>query len=315
MDKTQHFIASEALRLDAAVARQTGRSRGQAQAAVRDGAVYVDGQRCRIPAHVLQPGQEVRVEPPAPASRRHIDGGRLRVVYRDAQLLVVDKPAGLPTQPPPRGGDALSLRVRGLLAQDHPQPFVGEVHRLDRDASGLVVYGLDRATTADLAAQFRDHRAGRSYLAVVRCWTPPTAQAIDEPIGADSGDRGGIERGVPRQMVRADGAPAQTMVKPLAWDAAAHLALLDVAIATGRTHQIRVHLAWAIGPIRGDGWYGDPDGPLPSAAGGRIALHAQSLRLRHPGDGKVRQWHAEPPPDFWPSGSSLQPPRSPATEG
>lgn len=289
---TLEIAVTTAARLDVVVATHAGRSRGQAQAAIADGAVYVDGKRMLVPGTLVQPGQLVRVEPPAPAERRQIDGGGLQIVYRDARILVVAKPAGLPTQPPPRGGDALSLRVKKLLG---PGAYLGEVHRLDRDASGLVVYGLDRDSTADLARQFRDHQAGRRYLALVRTVSDVAAQRIDEPLS---------ELGPGRMTTSATGAPACSEVTPLTVDRARQQALLEVVLRTGRSHQIRVHLAWAIGPIVGDGQYGDPEGPYPrDGATRRIALHGAWLGLYHPETGKRNSWICPPPEDFWPDGT------------
>lgn len=291
-DRTWEVAVTATARLDVVVAAHAGRSRGQAQAAITDGAVYVDGKRVLVPGAQVQPGQVVRVEPAAPAERRQIDGGGLQVLYRDARILVVAKPAGLPTQPPPRGGDALSLRVKKLLG---PGAYLGEVHRLDRDASGLVVYGLDRDATADLARQFRDHQAGRRYLALVRAVGNVPAQRIDEPL---------TEVGPGRMTTAATGAPACSEVTPLAMDSVRQQALVEVGLRTGRSHQIRVHLAWAIGPIVGDGQYGDPDGPYPH--GGttrRLALHGAWLGLYHPETGKRISWVCPPPDDFWPDGA------------
>lgn len=291
-DKALEVAVTTPARLDVVVATHAGRSRGQAQAAIADGAVYVDGKRMLVPGALVQAGQVVRVEPPAPAERRQIGGGGLEILYRDARILVVAKPAGLPTQPPPRGGDALSLRVKKLLG---PGAYLGEVHRLDRDASGLVVYGLDRDSTADLARQFRDHQAGRRYLALVRAVGEVQAQRIDEPLS---------EVGPGRMTTSATGAPACSEVTPLTVDRERQQALLEVALRTGRSHQIRVHLAWAIGPIVGDGQYGDPDGPYPrGGATRRIALHGAWLGLYHPETGKRNSWVCPPPEDFWPDGT------------
>lgn len=284
MELAQQFAALEGERLDVAVVRSTGRSRGQAQFAVKDGAVYVDGKRCREPGARLTGGQTVRVEPAAPASRKQIDGGRVATVFRDERIWVVDKPAGLPTQPPPRGGDALSLRCKAELG---PKAYLGEVHRLDRDASGLLVYALDKAAAGELADQFRSHSAQRRYLAIARTARQPQEQWIDEPI---------LELEPGRMITHATGIPARTHVVPVAWDEARGLALLDVSLQTGRTHQIRVHVALTIGPLLGDGIYGDPDGPHR----GRVALHAARLTLVPPGDLAPRAFVCPPPSDFWP---------------
>ncbi len=293
------------------VTQQGSVDQTQAAAAIDDGAVYVDGRRCRDRTAQLRIGQQIVVQPPAPAARREIGGGRLAIVYRDKRLVVVDKPAGLPTQPPPRGGDALSLRVAKLPSA---KAYLGEVHRLDRDASGLVVYALDKACATHLAAQFRDHSAHRRYLAVVRSLVRPEDQIIDEPI-AQLG---------PGQMVTAAyGVPATTQVRTLGFDATTGLALVDLQLRTGRSHQIRVHLAWAVGPICGDRQYGDRQygdrqygkeragevragdagqqeaRTMSEGIGPRIALHGGFLALQHPELGPM-QWTAAPPPGFWP---------------
>jgi 23S rRNA pseudouridine1911/1915/1917 synthase len=290
---TLEIAVTEVARLDVVVASHAGRSRGQAQAAIADGAVYVDGKRVREAGLKVQPGQQVRVEPPAPSQRRQIDGGGLQIVHRDARILVVAKPAGLPTQPPPRGGDALSLRVQKLLG---PQAYLGEVHRLDRDASGLVVYALDRQAAGELSRQFRDHHAGRRYLALVRSSRAVPAMRIDEPLA---------EVGPGRMTTAATGVPACSEVQPLGFRADQQRALLEVALRTGRSHQIRVHLAWGVGPIVGDGQYGDPEGPYPQdGATRRIALHGAWLGLYHPETGKRVSWVCPPPEDFWPDGAA-----------
>lgn len=282
------FVAEVQARLDAAVARELHWPRSQAQRAIEDGAVYVNGKRVRVAATRLEPGQTVRVEPAAP-DRTGIDDGQVRVVHRDRWLLVVAKPAGLPTQPPPRGGDALSLRVGKLLG---PEAKLGELHRLDRDVTGLVAYGLEAAATTALARQFRDHRARRRYLAIVRTAIPVPAQVVAEPIA---------ERSPGRMTLDPTGMPARTAIVPLAFDPQRRLALVLAALETGRTHQVRIHLAHAVGPIVGDAVYGDPTAPR---EGGRLALHGAVLELEHPGDGKPRRWILPPDEGFWPEDSA-----------
>lgn len=271
---------------------QTREANWQASAiwqAVTDGAVYVDGKRVRDPLLALRLGQRVAVMLAADPARQRIDEGLLRVVHRDARMLVVAKPAGLPTQPPPRGGDALSLRVQDLLG---PQAYLGEIHRLDRDASGLVVFALDRVAAAGLAAQFRSHNAGRRYLAVVRTQVPVADQTIDEPI---------VEVTQGHMATGANGVPAITRVRSLGHDAQRGLALLDLQLYTGRSHQIRAHLAWAVGPIVGDRKYGDThDLAADNGAPARIALHGGYLAVHDP-DGRRVKWTYAPPADFWPT--------------
>lgn len=289
-EQGDRFVIDEALagvRLDIAVARSLTWTRNQARRAIADGAVYLDGSRCRVAAQAMAVGQELRVMPAAP-DRTQVGGGGLDIVCQDTWLLVLDKPAGLPTQPPPRGGDALSLRAATHLGMPP-----GEVHRLDRDVSGLVIYGCQREATRDLAGQFRERTAGRRYLALVRTALPVPDQAIEEPI---------CEVSPGRMAVGPTGMPARTEVKQLAFDPEARLALLLVTLRTGRTHQIRVHLAHAVGALAGDAMYGDPfahDTPGFATGAGRVGLHAAILQCYHPGTGTPVRWVREPGPDFW----------------
>lgn len=292
-EQWRHVVAEEedGVRLDRLVVGLTGWTRGQVRRAVAAGAVWVDGRRCRLHGRAVATGEALHVLTPN-EGREAIGEGGLDLVYEDAALLVVAKPAGLPTQPPPRGGDALSLRVRRHLEQQEAvqrgrggKVRLGEVHRLDRDASGLVVYGKRADATARLARAFRHRTASRLYLALVRTAIEVRPGPIEAPIARD---RPG------RMRPHVTGSPARTDVTPLAFDARAQLALVGLKLHSGRTHQARVHLAWAVGAIAGDNLYGDP-----YPASGRIALHAAELHLPHPEGGARVGWSREPPPDFW----------------
>ena len=267
-------------RLDQSLAALAGITRNQARRAIEDGAVYLAGARCLLPACRTVLGQPLRLLPRNP-DRREIDAGLVRVVHRDDHIVVVAKPAGLPTQPPPRGGDALSLRLRKIL---EPKAYLGELHRLDRDVSGLVMYGLRPDATANLAEQLRRHSATRRYLALVQTAQPVPQQAIAEPIREVSPGR---------MALHPAGMPALTHVRPLDFAPAARVALVLVGLATGRSHQIRLHLAWAAGALLGDRLYGATT-DLP-----RIGLHAALLTLRHPGNQQTATFELPPPDDFW----------------
>jgi 23S rRNA pseudouridine1911/1915/1917 synthase len=278
-------------RLDVVVAAATAWTRNHTQQVVETGAVYVDRLRQREPGSRVRAGQEIRVLPPAP-DRTEIGGGGIAVVYQSERVLIVNKPAGLPTQPPPRGGDALNLRVQKWYADRVAEGHAlagrpGDVHRLDRDVSGLVAFGLDRDTTRDLAGQFRDHSARRRYLALVRTAVPVPPQTIREPL---------LEVRPGFMTLSPVGIPAVTHLIPLAFDEAARLALVLVELETGRTHQVRVHLAWSVGAIAGDLQYGDVPGPFPPE---RVALHAATLQLHDPATGQLQRAVLTPPLDFW----------------
>ncbi len=286
-------------RLDKVVVGVTAWSRNQVKRAVAAGAIRIDGQVCRQQGRSMRSGEVMDIHTPNP-DRDHIDQGQLRILFEDDLFLIIDKPAGLPTQPPPRGGDALSRRVGKHLSENPAnkraadgKPYVGLVHRLDRDASGLIVVGKRKDSTAALSWQLRRRRLRRHYVALVRTAWPPTAGWIEEPIAE-------ADKGLMR--CHPTGKPARTQVVPMGFDPQARLALVGLTLDTGRTHQVRVHLAWAVGAIAGDSRYGDP---YPGAS--RVALHGVALQLSHPNGDAPMRWQSTPQTDFWQpaAGSSL----------
>ena len=200
----------------------------------------------------------------------------LRVVYEDEHLLVVDKPAGLVTHPAP--GHPTGTLVNALLAHtpeleegDHPQR-PGIVHRLDKDTSGLLVIAKDAQTHAALADQMRERAMVKRYLALVEGRMDPPTGVIEAPIGRD-----------PRNRLRMalvsearGGRDARTRFHTLRY--VPGRSLLEVQLETGRTHQIRVHLAALHHPVVGDLTYGRPQSPMPP----RQFLHAAHLEFLHP---------------------------------
>lgn len=275
--------APEASRLDLAVARATGWTRRQSQRAIEAGQVYVAGRRCREPGSRVEPGDVLRVHAEGP-DRSRLGGGGVNVVHECADWLVLDKPAGLPCQPEPGGGDALSLRAGKYLGQ-----VVADVHRLDREVSGLVLWGKHAEATATAAAQFRDHKAQRRYLAVIRGRYLPLSETISAAIGED--DAG-------RPALLPTGRPARTHTQLLHADHALGLGLVALALETGRSHQLRLHLAHSQGAVVGDVRHGDLPGSSWTQPP-RIALHAALLRWRGV-DGRWLHAAAAPPEEFWP---------------
>ena len=304
-------------RLDRVLAAKLGSgpaalSRSRLKALIEAGDVTIDGRTIRDPSHRVNSGQVVAVhlpqpEPAAPQAE-HIP---LTVVYEDDQLIVIDKPKRLVVHPAaghPSGtlvnaliahcGDSLS----GIGGVRRP----GIVHRLDKDTSGLMVVAkTDRAHRA-LAAQFADKsdgRAHRAYLALVWGAPPRPKGVIDAPVGRHAQAR-------ERQAIRRDGRHAVTHWqvleryggdKPVA-------ALLECRLETGRTHQIRVHLAHAGHPIIGDETYatGFKTKAARLSAGarqaletlGRQALHAYLLGFEHPTSGESLEFQSELPGDI-----------------
>ncbi|MEY3011501.1 MAG: hypothetical protein RIT45_236 [Pseudomonadota bacterium] len=265
-------------RLDRFLAHASGHSRGAVRRAIEAGAVWVDGDRERVQARALAAGAEVALHeqalttsapPPEP-----------RIVHEDDDLLVLDKPAGLPTSPPPEGGASALGWVHdtlGLRGRDR----VGEVHRLDRDASGLLVFGKHREAVGALGRALQRRQINRGYLAWIHARQRPAAERIDAPLRPRKG--GGVE-------LHPAGSPAATRALPVAFSTDARIALLALSLESGRLHQIRAHLAWAAGPIVGDARYGAPE---PEALG-RVALHAARLALRHPKTGQGLAFVAPP---------------------
>ena len=247
-------------------------SRAAAERLVREGGVLVDGAP-RAKSAKLEGGEELEFEPPQPVrGMLEPEAMALSVPYEDEHLLVVDKPAGLVVHPAP--GHAQGTLVHGLLAYDvdggEEPERPGIVHRLDRDTSGLMVVARSAEAHRRLEQLVRDREVTREYLALVVGRPRSRRGTIDAPIGRDRNDalRRSLDTDTPREAV------THFEVEELL---PGH-ALLRVRLETGRTHQIRVHLA-AVGlPIAGDPLYGRP-GELGLV---RQFLHATRLSFRHP---------------------------------
>lgn len=276
-------------RLAAALARALPVPAAEAEALVRRGAVYVGGKRARDGGVRLVAGQTVMVvleeggvdtlaRPAAPAPR-------LAVLLEDADVLAVDKPAGLTAQPTAgRVGDSLLD-----LATQHLGAPAGLVHRLDRETSGVTVFGKHDAATRALSAAFRDGTAKKRYLAACGPGLPPQGR-IDLPLSGDP-----TRPGRWRATRQANGVAALTLFRTLfASDACC---LVELLPQTGRTHQLRAHLTALGAPILGDARYGGAR----TAAGleaPRCLLHAQALALPHPRTGAPLLLEAPVPDDL-----------------
>lgn len=291
MPRQEIIVPAEFLgqRLDRSLAEIAAISRGAARRLVEAGAVSVDGERVRIQATILHGGELLRwSEPVIAAAPEPLD-----LVHEDAALWVVCKPAGLDTVPPAQGGPSLLDLVRERQ-RSQGMPALAESHRLDRETSGLLVFGRDAAAVSWLGRALQRRQIGRGYIAMIRALRPPEPMRIEAPLRAAA--RGGIE-------IHPTGSPAATRVVPLAYDDRAGIALVGVSLETGRSHQARVHLAWALGPIVGDVRYGDTQAHHDLGAAGtvdnRIALHSARVGLRHPMDGTPRSWTRAPDAGFF----------------
>jgi RluA family pseudouridine synthase len=228
----------------------------RARSMIERGAVYVDGRRERDPARPVATGQRLTVHDAPTASE--LDW---QVVHVDAHALIVSKPAGLPVTTTRGGGRALDLEVAARHAGATP------VHRIDVDTSGLVLFAPDDTARARLHAALTAGQVHRTYAALVHGVVAAGEQVVELPIGQDRTD--------PRRQVvhGADARPARTRVALL--EQADGRAWVRCELDTGRTHQIRVHLAHLGHPVLGDDRYGSGE---VAGAWPRLALHAHALR-------------------------------------
>jgi 23S rRNA pseudouridine1911/1915/1917 synthase len=264
------------IRLDKLVAERFTLSRRAAQDAVRNGRIDVDGLRCDEPGREVEPSADVAFFPNRPKARKV--AGRLRILHEDRYVVVVDKPAGLLTLPTPRQErDTLLDRVSRYLALRHGgRPYAGVVHRLDRDTSGALAFAKSPDAVRAFQDLFKTHDIERQYLAVVEGVLPREAGTIDLALVTDRGD---LRRGVARRP--GEGRRAVTHYRvverfgPVA-------TLVACWLETGRTHQIRIHLAELGHPVVGDLVYRPKEQPRCKATFHRQALHAQTLGFVHP---------------------------------
>jgi 23S rRNA pseudouridine1911/1915/1917 synthase len=282
-------------RLDKFVAaRVSDLSRTAVQRLIDDGFVTVNGVVTGA-AHKVGQGDQivVRVPPPAPATIEAEDIP-LSIVYEDADLIVIDKPAGLVVHP--AAGHARGTLVNAILAHAPDLKGVGGemrpgiVHRLDKDTSGLIVVAKHDTAHRDLQRQFKSRLIQKVYLALVEGRLAPREGIVDAPIARDRAHR-------KRMAVSADGRPSRTRYKVISnWRLGeAAYTLVEVYPETGRTHQIRVHFAWLGHPLVGDTLYGRRKPSLPI---GRQFLHAARLTLRLPSTGKERTFESPLPDDL-----------------
>lgn len=273
-------------------------SRSRLQQWIRSGEVRVDGQPRKAKDRVLG-GEQVAIRATLEEDTRVLPQAiDLDLVYADEDLLVIDKPAGLVVHP--AAGNPDGTLQNALLHYDPALatvPRAGIVHRLDKDTSGLLVVARNLTAHQDLVAQLQARTVSREYLAVV--WGLLVAGGtVDAPIGRHSADR-------KRMAVTSFGKPAITHYRIEA-RFRAH-SLLRVNLETGRTHQIRVHMAHLRHPLLGDPVYGGrsrvPAGSSTAARAAiqgfkRQALHATRLSLRHPASGANMEWHSPLPVDM-----------------
>ncbi len=289
------------MRVDRFLARRfPDRSRTFMVAAIRRGEVRTpDGRVLRASSilrhagvlHVYIPGIAPTTPPPP----------HPEILHEDERVVAILKPPGLAAHP---GGTNWSWGVIGLAKAQWPEHHMDLVHRLDRDTSGVLLLTKDQGANGFLKAELREGRTAKHYLAIAKGVADFTHRSVEAPIGRAGGEIR-MEMGIVP-----DGLPARTDVEVLGHHRSANLTLVRCRIHTGRTHQIRVHMASLGLPLLGDRLYGVPartflswldDGPteanLKSSGAGRHALHAERMEIAHP-DGGTLQVEAPMPQDM-----------------
>ena len=276
-------------RLDKVVVTMAGEfSRNHLQSLIEGGHVHVDGVASTTASRKLRAGQVVAVDlvPTAESRAFRPEAIAIDIVFEDEHLLVVNKPAGLVVHP--AAGNWSGTLLNALLAHHRDAaslPRAGIVHRLDKDTSGLMVVGKTLPALTALARAIAARAVHRQYLAIVHGEVGATAFSVDAPIGRDPQSR-------IRMAVVASGKPARTDAQALA--VANGFSVLRCTLHTGRTHQIRVHLASRGHPLVADAVYGG----RAALSMTRQALHATQLGFTHPMTGEALQFDADLPADL-----------------
>lgn len=268
-------------------------SRSYLQQLIQAGVVQINGVVTTKTSVKTKAGDQLSIElRPTPQSQAFVaEAMPLDIVYEDAHLLVVNKPAGLVVHPAP--GNWRGTLLNGLLARDAMaarMPRAGIVHRLDKDTSGLMVVARQRQTMDQLVTMIAARTVSREYLAIGHGqWLGAKTRQVDETIGRDPRNR---LRMAVVDLDKNSGKTASTQVSLLCNQA--RYCLVKCKLNTGRTHQIRVHMAFLDHPLVGDGLYGG----APAGGLNRQALHAWRLAFEHPVTGAMMAFKSSPPADM-----------------
>ncbi len=282
------------LRLDVFLTRQDpAYSRSYWQKICRQGHVAVDGTPQAKPGFIVKEGQIVEIHFPRPqrmvAEPEEI---ALDILYEDRDLLVINKPRGMVVHP--AVGHRTGTLVNALLFHCRELPLLGDklrpgiVHRLDKDTTGLMVIAKTELAYLHLARQFKSRAIKRGYVAIVHGQPPRASGTIDLPLGRDPRDR-------KRIAVRQDGGGRRAVTHYKTLRSLPPYSLLSLKLETGRTHQIRVHLAYLRCPVVGDPVYGPQKSPFRDM--GQL-LHADTLGFYHPVTRDYMEFKQEPGAEF-----------------
>ena len=292
MARYEAIVQSEGERLDVFAAALAGVTRSRAGGLMKDGHVTVDGAAQQKAGFKLKPGMAVAVEVPDPVpAKAEAEDIDLDIVYQDDDVAVVFKPSGMVVHP--AAGNETGTLVNALLRHlDNLSGIGGEirpgiVHRIDKDTSGLLLVAKNDMAHVSLSEQIKAHAVHRAYRAIVIGGFKVDSGDVDAPIGRHPTDR-------KKMAIVPDGRSALThweVLEPLRG-----ATLVECRLTTGRTHQIRVHMASIGHPVLGDPVYGPKKSPYP-VAGGQL-LHAYRIGFVHPRTGEEMLFEADPEPRF-----------------
>ena len=280
------IIKESGIRLDKALADLTELSRSQANEAIKNGNILVNGKAVKAKYSVKE-GDLVTYDLPEPEVLEYeAEDIPLDIVYEDDDVAVVNKPQGMVVHP--SVGHTSGTLVNALMYHIHDLSSIngvvrpGIVHRIDKDTSGLLMIAKNDRAHQALAEELKDKKSLRKYLAIVHGNISNDRGVIEAPIGRSEKDR-------KKQAVTAKGKPAVTHFKVL--ERSGNYTLVELTLETGRTHQIRVHMAYIGHPVAGDPLYG----PRKTLKGNGQFLHAQTLGFTHPTTGESLRFSVEPP--------------------
>ncbi|WP_019777991.1 RluA family pseudouridine synthase [Streptococcus sobrinus] len=283
------IIKKAGLRLDKALADLTNMSRSQANLAIKEGTVLVNG-RTQKAKYNVKTGDIISYEEPKEEVLDYLaEDIPLDIIYEDQDVAVINKPQGMVVHP--SAGHFSGTLVNALLYHIKDLSTIngivrpGIVHRIDMDTSGLLMIAKNDQAHQALASELKDKKSLRKYLAIVHGNLPNDRGVIEAPIGRSEKDR-------KKQAVTAKGKPAVTHFKVL--ERFGSYTLVELRLETGRTHQIRVHMAYIGHPLAGDPLYG----PRKTLKGRGQFLHAQTLGFTHPRTGKLVEFSVQPPAIF-----------------
>lgn len=282
-------IETGGVRLDKAVADLTELSRSLANDQIKNGQIFVNGQ-VKKAKYVVKEGDVISYQLPEPEVIEYIaENLPLEIVYQDEDVAVVNKPQGMVVHP--SAGHTSGTLVNALMYHIKDLSGIngvlrpGIVHRIDKDTSGLLMIAKNDQAHLALAEELKDKKSLRKYWAIVHGNLPNDRGMIEAPIGRSDKDR-------KKQAVTAKGKPAVTRFQVL--ERFGDYTLVELQLETGRTHQIRVHMAYIGHPVAGDEVYG----PKKTLKGHGQFLHARTLGFTHPKTGETLEFTAEIPAVF-----------------